>query len=165
MVKHPSIAQQAHSQYVAYYPTYSRHLSESLWQRWRREQLGDDGLYPQGSAWDTDPSSRTAGTWHRESTKIWHEKPGEYFECTRKTSTKITSKQASMAKIIYMAWHRYEKVIASPSLTVGLNLPLTFERSHLSGRNEYLVSHLVTTQHLTTQCIFDFILMPLATQA
>ena len=62
MVKHPSIAQHAHSHYVAYYSTYLEHLSESLWQRWRREQLGDDGLYPQGSAWDTDPSSRTAGT-------------------------------------------------------------------------------------------------------
>ena len=28
-----------------------------------------------------------------------------------------------LAKIIYMAWHRYRIVIASPSLTVGLNLP------------------------------------------
>ena len=155
MVKHPSIAQQAHTQYVAYYPTYSRHLSESLWQRWRREQLGDDGLYPQGSAWDTDPSSRTAGTWHRESTEIWHEKPGEYFECTRKTSTKITNKQASMAKIIYMTWHRYGKVIASPSLTVGLNLPLTFVGKTLKRSkriSHFPLSH-NTTPHSTTQCI------------
>ena len=64
-----------------------------------------------------------------------------------------------------MAWHRYEKIIASPSLMVGLNLPLTFVEktlkrskrisrfplSHLSGRNKYLISHLVTTQHHTTQ--------------
>ena len=76
------------------------------------------------------------------------------------------NKQASMAKIIiYMAWHRYGKVIASPSLTVGLNLPLTFvektfERSKRLSR--FPLSHNTTTL-INTMHLVQLLLMPLAT--
>ena len=39
----------------------------------------------------------------------------EYFECTQQDDNKIRAS--------YMAWHKYMKISASPSVTVGLNLP------------------------------------------
>jgi hypothetical protein len=39
------------------------------------------------------------------------------FECTQQD---INEKKASY---IYMAWHKYIKISASPSLMAGLNLP------------------------------------------
>ena len=72
-----------------------------------------------------------------------------------------------MANIIYMAWHRYEIVIASPSLTVGLNLPLTFvEKTFKRSKrlSRFPLSHNTTT-HINTMHLVQLLLMPLATQA
>ena len=79
------------------------------------EARDDEGLTPQCSAWIPD-LVLVQGVLGGGGRWIWpHEKPGEYMECTRKTSI---HNQPYPTILYVMAC-----ASASPSLTVGLNLP------------------------------------------
>jgi len=54
--------------------------------------MTEDGLHTQGSAWDTGPNSRTAGTPARGLHHLAKPLPGKYTACICKQTTKITSK-------------------------------------------------------------------------
>ena len=79
------------------------------------EVRDDEGLTPEGSAW-IPGLVLIQGVLGGGGRRIWpHEKPGEYMECTRKTSI---HNQPQPTFLYGMACAG-----ASPSLTVQLNLP------------------------------------------